>query len=42
LKKAEVSLQEAKVVLAELETKDMKISLETFQLGLDVELEQGV
>jgi len=28
--------------LAELETKDMKISLETFQLGLEVELEHGV
>jgi hypothetical protein len=42
LKKAEVTLQEAKVVLAELETKDMKISLETFQLGLEVELEHGV
>jgi len=35
-------LQEAKVVLAELETKNMKISLETFQPGLEVEFEHGV
>jgi len=42
LEKAEVTLQEAEAVLAELETKDMKISVENFRIGLEVELEHGI
>lgn len=42
LKKAEVTLQEAEAVLAELETKYMKISVENFRIGLEVELEHGI
>jgi hypothetical protein len=42
LKKAEVTLQEAQAILAQLETKDMKISVENFKLGLEVELEHGI
>jgi len=42
LKKAEVTEQEAKIILAELETGDMKISIENFRVGLEVELEHGI
>ncbi|MBN1244324.1 hypothetical protein JXA31_01870 [Candidatus Bathyarchaeota archaeon] len=42
LKKAEVTAQEAEAILAELETGDMKISVENFRLGLEVELEHGI
>ncbi len=42
LKKAEVSLEEAKTILAELEVAEMKIKLEDFKLGLEVELEHGI
>jgi len=42
LEKAEVTLQEAEAILAELETKDMKISVENFSIGLEVELEHGI
>jgi hypothetical protein len=42
LKKAEVTFQEAQAILAQLETKDMKISVENFRLGLEVELEHGI
>ena len=42
LKKAEVLPEEAKKILAELETGEMKIALEDFKLGLEVELEHGV
>lgn len=42
LKKAEVEIEEAKIILAELETKDMKISVENFCIGLEVELEHGI
>jgi hypothetical protein len=42
LKHAEVTLQEAEAVLTELETDDMKISVENFRLGLEVELEHGI
>jgi len=42
LKKAEVTEQEAKIILAELETGDMKISVENFRKGLEVELEHGI
>ena len=41
LKKAQVGLEEAKIILDELET-DMKIELKDFQLGLEVELEHGI
>ena len=42
LKKAEVLPEEAEKILAELETAEMKIRLEDFQLGLEVELEHGI
>lgn len=42
LEKAEVTTQEAKVILAELETGDMKVSVENFRIGLEVELEHGI
>ena len=42
LKKAEVTIQEAGAILAELETGDMKISVENFRMGLEVELEHGI
>jgi hypothetical protein len=42
LKKAEVLPEEAGKILAELETGEMKISLEDFKLGLEVELEHGI
>ena len=42
LKKAEVLPEEAKTILAELETGEMKIKLEDFRLGLEVELEHGI
>ena len=42
LKKAEVTAQEAKAILAELETGEMKISIENFRVGLEVELEHGI
>jgi len=42
LKKGEVALQEAQAILAQLETKDMKISVENFRSGLEVELEHGI
>ncbi len=42
LKKAEVTAQEAEAILAELETGDMKISVENFRVGLEVELEHGI
>ena len=42
LKKAEVLPEEAKAILTELETGEMKIAIEDFQLGLEVELEHGI
>ena len=42
LAKAEVTLKEAEVILAELEIKDRKISVENFRMGLEVELEHGI
>jgi hypothetical protein len=42
IKKAEVTNQEAEAILAELETGDMKISIENFRIGLEVELEHGI
>jgi hypothetical protein len=42
LKKAEVLPEEAETILAELKTDGMKIRLEDFRLGLEVELEHGI
>ena len=42
LEKAEVTLDEAKAILAELDTGDMKISVDNFRMGLEVELEHGI
>ena len=42
LKKAEVLAEEAKAVLAELETGGLNIKIKDFQLGLEVELEHGI
>jgi hypothetical protein len=42
MKKAEVPVQEAETILAELETGNMKISVENFRVGLEVELEHGI
>lgn len=42
LKKVAVLPEEAKKILAQLETGKMKISLENFKLGLEVELEHGI
>jgi len=42
LNKAEVMPEEAEKILAELEKMDMKISLNDFRLGLEVELEHGI
>lgn len=41
-KKDEVLPEEAKTILAELEKGEMKIKLEDFRLGLEVELEHGI
>jgi hypothetical protein len=41
-KKAKVSGKEAKVILAELQPKGMKIDLTEFCRGLEVELEHGM
>ncbi len=41
LEKAEVTAKEAKAILAELDTMDMKVSVEDFRIGLEVELEHG-
>jgi len=42
LKKAEVLPEEAKAILADLETGDLNIRLEDFLLGLEIELEHGI
>jgi len=42
LEKVEVTFQEAEAILEELETKDMKVSVENFRIGLEVELEHGI
>lgn len=41
LKKPKVMLKEAKLVLKEINPKDLKIDLEQFRIGLEVELEHG-
>ncbi len=42
LKKAEVPSKEAKVILAKVNTGKMKIALDDFRTGLEVELEHGI
>lgn len=42
LKKPEVLPEEARVILTELDTGKMKISIEDFRQGLEVELEHGI
>jgi hypothetical protein len=42
LKEAKVMPEEASAILAELKTGEIKISLENFRLGLEVELEHGI
>ncbi len=42
LKKAEVLPEETEKILAEIEKGGLKIKLEDFQLGLEVELEHGI
>ena len=42
LKKAKVSLKEARIVLAEIKAGKMKIEIEEFRNGLEVELEHGL
>lgn len=41
LKKPEVTLKEAKIILPHVNTENLKISPENFRLGLEVELEHG-
>ena len=41
IKKAEVTAEEARIVLNEIKPRGMKIPLEEFRLGLEVELEHG-
>jgi len=42
LKNAEVTVEEAERILGELDVGDMKVSVENFRMGLEVELEHGV
>ncbi|UCD95830.1 MAG: hypothetical protein JSV35_04800 [Candidatus Bathyarchaeota archaeon] len=42
LEKAEVSLDEVRIILAEIEAEDMEIPIKDFKLGLEVELEHGI
>jgi hypothetical protein len=41
IKKAEVNAEEAQAILNEVKPKGMKIPLEAFRMGLEVELEHG-
>jgi len=41
LKKPKVSMKEAKIILSHVNSMKMKISLEDFRIGLEVELEHG-
>jgi hypothetical protein len=41
LKKPKVMLKEAKIILKEINPKDLKIDIEQFRIGLEVELEHG-
>ena len=42
ISKPEVLEEEAQAILAELEVGDLKVSLESFKQGLEVELEHGI
>ena len=42
LKEHKVTPEEANAILAELKTGEMKVSLESFRMGLEVELEHGI
>jgi len=42
LRKAEVTMNEARIILPHVNTQKMKIPLEDFKIGLEVELEHGV
>ena len=42
LKENKVTPEEANAILAELKTGEMKVSLESFRMGLEVELEHGI
>jgi len=42
IKKAEVTLQEAEKILAELDTGSITIPVDDFRIGLEVELEHGI
>jgi hypothetical protein len=42
LKKAEVSSKEARIILSQIKTGNMKIEVEEFRKGLEVELEHGM
>ena len=42
LKKADVPLEEAKTILSQINSENMKIDLKEFTTGLEVELEHGV
>ena len=42
LKKAEVTPEEAKIILTEIKPADMKVTQADFQRGLEVELEHGI
>jgi hypothetical protein len=42
LKKTDVTLKEAKIILSQVNKNKMKISLEEFRAGLEVELEHGL
>jgi hypothetical protein len=42
LKKPQVTVQEARIILPHVNTEKMKIPLEDFKIGLEVELEHGL
>jgi hypothetical protein len=42
LKKAQVTMKEARIILPHVNTEKMKIPLEDFRIGLEVELEHGL
>lgn len=42
LKKPQVTIKEARIILPHVNTKKMKIPLEDFRIGLEVELEHGL
>jgi hypothetical protein len=42
LKKPQVTMKEARIILPHVNTEKMKVSLEDFKIGLEVELEHGL